>query len=167
MTIRIASINSTDILVHHPNNIGFHTYWFKLKLKINYDSQSVGQSVLLSGTHLGPAANFFLHEIFSRQWQVRYFLAPYLTRGRFCNLLLLLVITRTVPLGSESRGTQDNILLSQFLRLTQPGGPGPRIYIPHEKDGPDIPPDTGFPFRRFIIFFGILCYVRLTEVNSF
>jgi hypothetical protein len=30
----------------------------KLKLKLNYDLQSVGQSVLVSGTHLGPATNF-------------------------------------------------------------------------------------------------------------
>jgi hypothetical protein len=31
----------------------------KSKLKLYYDRQSVGQSVLLSGTHLGPATNFF------------------------------------------------------------------------------------------------------------
>jgi hypothetical protein len=30
----------------------------KLKLKLVYDRQSVGQSVLVSGTHLGPATNF-------------------------------------------------------------------------------------------------------------
>jgi hypothetical protein len=28
------------------------------KLKLNYDRQSVGQSVLVSGTNLGPATNF-------------------------------------------------------------------------------------------------------------
>jgi hypothetical protein len=50
-----------------------------------------------------------------------------LTRGRVCNVLLLLVLVRAFPLGSESRGTQDHILLSQLLRLPQPGGPGPRI----------------------------------------
>jgi hypothetical protein len=43
----------------------------------------------------------------------------------------------------ESRGTQDHILLSQFLRLPQPGGPGPRIYNPQEQNGPVIPPGTG------------------------
>jgi hypothetical protein len=31
----------------------------KSKPKLYYDRQSVGQSVLLSGTHLGPANNFF------------------------------------------------------------------------------------------------------------
>jgi hypothetical protein len=30
-----------------------------LKLKLIYDRQSVGQSVIVSGTHLGPATNFF------------------------------------------------------------------------------------------------------------
>jgi hypothetical protein len=30
--------------------------------------------------------------------------------------------------------------------LPQPGGPGPRIYIPQEQGDPVIPPGTGFPF---------------------
>jgi hypothetical protein len=67
-----------------------------------------------------------------------------------CNLLLLLVLTNAVSLGSESRGTQDHILLPQFLRLPQPGGPGFRIYIPQEQGYPDIPPGTGFPFRPLL-----------------
>jgi hypothetical protein len=33
------------------------------KSKLYYDRQSVGQSVLASGTHLGPATNFF-HSLF-------------------------------------------------------------------------------------------------------
>jgi hypothetical protein len=36
------------------------------------------------------------------------------------------------------------------LRLPQPGGPGPRIFIPQEQGGPVIPPGTEFPFRRFL-----------------
>jgi hypothetical protein len=51
-----------------------------------------------------------------------------LTRGRDCRLQLLLALTNTVILGSESRGTRDHILLSQirdfpfchFLRLAGP-----------------------------------------------
>jgi hypothetical protein len=31
----------------------------KLKLKLIYDRQSVGQSVLVPGAHLGPVTNFF------------------------------------------------------------------------------------------------------------
>jgi hypothetical protein len=53
-----------------------------------------------------------------------------------CNLLvqLLLGLARAVTVGSGSRRTHDHILLSH-LRLPQPGGPGPRIYIPQEQGG--------------------------------
>jgi hypothetical protein len=71
-------------------------------------------------------------------------------RGRVCNLLLLLVLASAVPLEYESCGTQDHILLSQFLRLPQPGEPGPRIYIPQEQGGPGLPTGTGFLFRRLL-----------------
>jgi hypothetical protein len=70
-------------------------------------------------------------------------------------ILLLLVLARAVPVLSESRRTQDRILLSQFLRLPQPGGPGPRIYISQEECGPDIPPGTGFPFHRLLRLAGL------------
>jgi hypothetical protein len=36
-----------------------------MKLKLIYDRQSVGQSVLVSGAHLGPATNFTLSSKFS------------------------------------------------------------------------------------------------------
>jgi hypothetical protein len=124
---------------------------------------------------------YFLLEIFFRQLRVCYFLAPTLTRGRVCNLLLLLFPASAVPLGSESRGTQDHILLSQFLRPPQPGGPGPRIYIPQEQGGPVISPGTGFLFGRLLRLarlrwrysippsHGILlCWIRdLTSKTSF
>jgi hypothetical protein len=42
----------------------------------------------------------FLLEIFIRQLQLCYFVAPCLARGRVCNLLLLLVLASSVPLGS-------------------------------------------------------------------
>jgi hypothetical protein len=72
-------------------------------------------------------------------------------RGWVCNLLvqLLLGLARAVTLGSKSRRTRDHILLSH-LRLSQPGGPGSRIYIPREQGGPVIPPGTGFTFRRLL-----------------
>jgi hypothetical protein len=66
---------------------------------------------------------------------------------------MLLVLASAVPLGSES-----HILLFQFLRLPQPGGPGPRIYIPQEQGGPDIPlppPGTGFPLCRIFRLVGL------------
>jgi hypothetical protein len=41
------------------------------------------------------------------------------------------------------------------LRLPQPGGAGPRIYIPEEQGGPVITPGTGFPFRRLLRLAGL------------
>jgi hypothetical protein len=113
----------------------------KLKLKLIYARRSVGQSVLVSGSHLEPMTRF----LFS-VWRLRvsWCVAPSLTRGWVYNLLvqLLLGLARAVTLGSKSRRTHDHIL----LRLSQPGGPGPCIYIPPEQGGPVIPPGTGFPF---------------------
>jgi hypothetical protein len=40
-------------------------------------------------------------------------------------------------------------------RLSQPRGPGPRIYIPQEHGGLVIPPGTGFPFRRLLRLAGL------------
>jgi hypothetical protein len=76
---------------------------------------------------------FFLLEIFFRQVRVCYFVAASPTRGRVCNLLLLLVLTSTVLLGSESRGTQDHILLSQFLRLPHLEGQVPVFISPRNR----------------------------------
>jgi hypothetical protein len=39
--------------------------------------------------------------------------------------------------------------------LPQPGGPGPRIYIPQEQGGLVILPGTGFPFRRLLRLAGL------------
>jgi hypothetical protein len=82
-------------------------------------------------------------------------MVPSLTRGRVCNLLLLLDLASAVPLGSESRETQDHILLSQSLRLPKPGGAGSRICIPQEQGGQVTRPDTEFPFRRHLLLAGL------------
>jgi hypothetical protein len=54
---------------------------------------------------------FFLLDSSIRQLRVCYFVAPSLTRGRFCNLLvqLLLGLARAVTLGSKSRRTHGHI----------------------------------------------------------
>jgi hypothetical protein len=112
----------------------------KSKSKSHYDRQSVGQLVMVSGAHLGPATNFTFSLKFSfRQLRFCNFVAPSLTRGRVYNLLvqLLLKLARAVTLGSKSRRTHGHILLS-LMRLPQPGGPGLRIYIPQEQGGPVI-----------------------------
>jgi hypothetical protein len=41
------------------------------------------------------------------------------------------------------------------MTLSQPAGPGPRIYIPQEQSGPVIPPDSGFPSRRLLRLAGL------------
>jgi hypothetical protein len=58
------------------------------------------------------------------------------------HVFLALALVGGVTLGSKSRRTHGHILLSH-LKLPQPEGPGPCIYIPQEKGGPVIPPGTG------------------------
>jgi hypothetical protein len=85
------------------------------KPKLYYDRRSVGQSVLVSGTHLGTATKFSpLSKIIFRQLWVCWSGAPSLTRGRVCSFQLLLGLVSAVFLGFESRGTHDRILLPQF-----------------------------------------------------
>jgi hypothetical protein len=59
-----------------------------------------------------------------------------------------------MTLGSKSRRTHDHILLSH-LRFPQPGGPGPRIYIPQEQGGPVIPSEHWVPFCRLLRLAGM------------
>jgi hypothetical protein len=77
---------------------------YGLKLKLIYDRRSIGQSVLVSGSHLEPMTRF----LFS-VWRLRvsWCVTPSLTRGRVCNLLvqLLLGLARAVTLGPKSRIT--------------------------------------------------------------
>jgi hypothetical protein len=70
-----------------------------------------------------------------------------LTRVWVCFLQLLLVLAIVVILGSESRGTRDHILLSQFQDSPNLEGQVPVFISPQEQGGPVIPPGTGFPFR--------------------
>jgi hypothetical protein len=98
---------------------------------------------------------FFLLETFLRQLRVCHFVASSQARGRVCNLLLMLGLASAVPLGSESRRTQYHTLFSQFLRLPQPEGPGPRIYIPQEQGGPVMPQGTGFHLRCLLRLGGL------------
>jgi hypothetical protein len=52
------------------------------------------------------------------------------------------------------RGSWPYFTLSD-LRFPQPGGQGPRIYIPQKKGVPLISPGTGFSFRRLLRLAGI------------
>jgi hypothetical protein len=84
--------------------------------------------------------------------------SPYVTsslmRRWVCRLQFLRAPASAAILGSQSRETEDHIILSQ-MRLPQTGGPGPRIYIPQEQGGPVIPRGTGFPFLRLLRLAGL------------
>jgi hypothetical protein len=98
---------------------------------------------------------FFLLEIIFRQLRVCYFVAPSLMSGRICNLLLLLVLTIAVLLGSESRRTQDHILLFQFLRHSPTWRARSPYLYPPETGWPRYTPDSGFPFHRLLRLAGL------------
>jgi hypothetical protein len=99
----------------YPRALGYSKS--KSKSKLYYDRRSVGQSVLVSGTHLGPATNFSSSLIIFRQLRVCWCGATSLTRSRVCSFQFLPSTASTAFLKSESHGTHEHILLSLFLRL--------------------------------------------------
>jgi hypothetical protein len=90
----------------------------RFRFRLFCDRLSVCQSILVSG----PIFITVRHLRSSCCW------ASSVTRGQICNLFVQFAVT----LRSKSRRTQDHILLSH-LRLPQPGGSGPCIYIPQEQ----------------------------------
>jgi hypothetical protein len=84
---------------------------------------------------------FFLLKIFFRQLRVCYFVAPSLTRGRVCNLLLLLGLASAVSLDLPS------LMGTTVLRgPTDQGFPSPR-----SKKGTDLVSGT-FVFSSYLEF---------------
>jgi hypothetical protein len=122
----------------------------KSKSKFCYDQRLVGQSVLKSNPRLGPRPDF----ITVREMRVCCCGALSLMRGRVGRLQFL-ASSSAVVLRSESRGTHDQILLSQTRDYPNMGMPGPRIYIRPGQGGPFIPSGTGFPFRRLLRLTGL------------
>jgi hypothetical protein len=55
-------------------------------------------------------------------------MCPFWREGGFVIYCCVLGLASAVPLMSESRGTQDHILLSKLFRLPKLGGLGPRVY---------------------------------------
>jgi hypothetical protein len=66
-------------------------------------------------------------------------------RGGVCLLQLLLVLASAVIFWSNSLGARPYFTFSDS-RLSQPGEPGPHIYIPQEQGGPVTPLDTDFRY---------------------
>jgi hypothetical protein len=132
--------------------MGLYIY---LNLNVNTVKNSVTELVDIIGPGRRPSGArdqfYFLLEIFFRQLRFCNFVAPSLTRGLVCNLLvqLLLGLTRAVTLGSKSRRTHGHILLSH-LKLPQPGGPGSQIYILGEHKFSLLIHYTGCSFLKFL-----------------
>jgi hypothetical protein len=85
--------------------------------------------------------------------------------GLYFTVQLRLGLARAVTLGQKSRRTHGHILLSH-LRVPQPGGPGPHIYIPQEQGGTVTPLGTGFPFCRLLRLSGILTRLHTGESSN-
>jgi hypothetical protein len=79
--------------------------------------------------------------------------SPYVTssrmRGWGCRLQLLLVLASAITQVRVPRDSWPHFTISDS-GLSQPVGPGPRIYIPQEQGSPFIPPGTGFICRRLL-----------------
>jgi hypothetical protein len=153
-----AILLSIFLRLPQPGGPGSCTYFYQeqgspvMKLNSSCDRWSVGQSILVLGSHLELITRFFFSV-----WQLCLYWCwtPSLTRGWVCNLLEYCFwaypeqsFSGPIPQNS------DPILLSHF-RLSQPGRSGPRIYIPQEQGDPLIPPSTGFPFRRLLLLAGL------------
>jgi hypothetical protein len=97
-----------------------------VKLKLIYDRRSVGQFDLVSGPFWDrwPDFNFF-------EWQFLSSSCKALSLG----YVRVRIISSAITHWFESHRTHNHTLLFH-LRLPQPGGPGPRIYIPQEQGGP-------------------------------
>jgi hypothetical protein len=102
-----------------------------------YDWRFTADQFVLETNPLRPTTSNFIFQLNTCGYNP--YVTSSLTRGWVCRLQLLLIFGSAVICGSESRGAHDS-------RLSQPGGPGPRIYIPQEQGGPVIPPGTGFLF---------------------
>jgi hypothetical protein len=61
---------------------------------------------------------FFLLEILFKQLRDCYFVAPSLTRGRVCNLMLLLVgLASAVSIGSALSDKRSGLFFCQYLSI--------------------------------------------------
>jgi hypothetical protein len=90
-----------------------------------------------------------LLEIFFRRLRVCYFVAPSLTRGRVCNLLLLLVLANAVPPDSRPYFTIPIFETPPTWRVRSP-----YLYPPGTK-WPSYTPGHWVPFRLLLRLTGL------------
>jgi hypothetical protein len=134
-----------------PRKFTFDYIMLKLKLKLIYDRQSVGQSVLVSGVHLGPVTNFSFSSKFHSDICV--FVILYHPLWREDGSVIFCTIASRPCQSSHSWvevPQNSRPYFTVWSETPQPGGPGSRIYVPQEQGGPVIPPGTGFHFRRLL-----------------
>jgi hypothetical protein len=111
----------------------------RVKVRVTLQLAVYRQSIHLGDKSLETHDQYFFRlNIFGHSLYV----TSSLMRRRVCHLQLLLVLASAVILRSDSSGTHDHVLLSQIRDYPQPGGPGPRIYIPQEQGCPVITPGT-------------------------
>jgi hypothetical protein len=123
------------------------------KKKLCHDRRSVGQSVSVSNTHLGGPRPDFCYCQDS---------CGFLMWGALSGegTALPFTIAAGPRQHSHSRVRVPRDCWPYFTvsdsGLPQPGGPGPRIYIPQEQGGPVMLSGIGFPFRRHLRLAGLL-----------
>jgi hypothetical protein len=100
--------------------------WTSAQSHVTTDGHSVSLS-WCQALMWGPWPDFYYCQL-----EVRCCGLPSLTRGRVCSLQLLLALSSTLILKSESHETHNHIFLSDS-RLPQPGEPVPHIYIPRNR----------------------------------
>jgi hypothetical protein len=139
----------------HSNGSPLNTSVIYIKSELSYYPRSDSQSVSQSGHHLGPVtvflSSFFFFEIIFRQLRTCYYGTLSLTRGRVCNLQLLQGLADVVFLGSEFRGTRDEILLSQIWNSPNLEGQVPIFISPRKRIAQIYPQAFGYPplFRLY------------------
>jgi hypothetical protein len=113
---------------------------FKSKSKLYYDRQSVGQSVLESGTHLGPASNFsypLFDYFFDSFGSVD--VGRHLWREVGSVLFSFCRASPAQPFSDLSPTALMSIVSCFYFWDPQPGRPGSCIYFPQEQGSPIIP----------------------------
>jgi hypothetical protein len=115
----------------------------KAKAKVKFTLlPTLSLPVCLGVWHQAGTRDEFFSSFFNyiNQLWVCFYGSPSQTRGRVCSFQSLLGLASAVFLWPESRWAHYHILVSQFFRLPQPGGPGSCIYFTQEQGSPVISP---------------------------